>query len=294
MAFNTVAYNKYDYVTKLRARLNKPTAWRDVMEVIYTNNYSKIDGYVSTESTVVGGTRGTAYRYNAFAITAETLTISSTKMVASFIDEIDRAQQTYVNQMTMAEYHGKQMSEEVESLVLAQHTNWVDFGSGDLTDPTSDDTTQITVSASNIDDIIRAVKTKIYYNDGVDLAVERGIFIVLRAQDFQALEAFAQANGYNIADNALKNGIPVQKGFHYMGVDVYLSNSHTANHLFAGVKRCGQLGIAPATWGQAKFIDDPVIAAAGPASGIGIVSRIDYGFDWPAQWAEFSMDINVV
>jgi len=193
MAFNTVAYNKYDYVAKLRDRLNKPSTWRDVMEVIYTNNYSKIDGYISTESSVVAGTRGTAYRYNAFTITAETLTISSTKMVASFIDEIDRAQQTYVNQMTMAEYHGKQMSEEVETLVLAEHGSWVNFGIGDLTDPTADDDTQITVSASNIDDIIRAVKTKIYTNNGVDLSIERGVFLVLRPQDFQALEAFAQA-----------------------------------------------------------------------------------------------------
>ena len=39
-----------------------------------------------------------------------------------------------------------------------------------------DDTTQITVSAVNIDDIIRAIKRKLYANDGVDLAVEKGIF----------------------------------------------------------------------------------------------------------------------
>jgi len=291
---NTVVYNKYDYVAKLRDRLNKPSTWRDVMEVVYTNNYSKIDGYISSESSVVAGTRGTAYRYNDFTITAETLTIGSTKMVATFIDEIDLAQQSYVSQMTMADYHGKQLDEAVETLVLAQHASWVNFGTGDLTDPTADSDTAITVSSSNIDDILRAIKTKIYYNNGVDLAVERGIFAVLRAVDFQALEAFAQANGYNIADNALKNGIPVQKGFHYFGIDVYLSNSHASGgHIFAGIKRCGQLGIAPATWGQAKFIQDPVIAAAGPASGLGIVSRVDYGFDWPAQWAEFVMDVRV-
>ena len=98
-------------------------------------------------------------------------------------------------------------------------------------------------------------------------------------------------NGFDTADMALKNGIPPQKAFHYMGVDHYLSNSHTANHVFAGIKKIGILGILRGTFGKAKFIEDPA-----KVSGLGIVSRVDYGFDWTgttAYYKEFLIDLNV-
>jgi len=106
---------------------------------------------------------------------------------------------------------------------------------------------------------------------------------------------FVQANGFTEADIGLKNGIAVQKAFRYMGVDHYLSNSHTAGHVFAGIKRMGLIGILTGTYGKVKFVEDPPISVTtnAPASGLGIVSRVDYGFDWPAQRAEFFMDINV-
>lgn len=288
-------WSKYDYVQKMRARINAPTTWTDVMDVKYSDSYSIINAYMSTEPALAAGTRGTAYAYKDFALTAETLTISSIQQLAMFVDEADRYQQTYVNQMSLADYHGKKTVEKLESLVLAQHTNWKDFGATDLANTGDDDTTKITVSASNIDDIIRAIKRKLYANNGVDLAVENGIFIVWRAQDFELLEAFVQANGFTEADVALKNGIPVQKAFRYMGVDHYLSNSHTANHVFAGIKKMGEIGILRGTYGKCKFLEDPPISVTtnAPASGLGIVSRVDYGFDWPTQRAEFFIDVNV-
>jgi len=288
-------WNKYDYVKKMRERLATPTTWKDVMKVIYSNQRAIIGGYASTEPAYAGGTRGTAYAYSQFTLTAETLTISLIQQLAIFIDEADRYQQTYLNQMSIAEYHGDKAIEKMESLVLAQHTNWKDFGVTDLADTDDDDTSQITVSAANIDDIIRAIKRKLYENNGVDRAVKHGIFIVWRAPDFELLEAFVQANGFREADIALKSGIPVSKAFRYMGVDHYLSNSHTANHVFAGIKKQGELGILTGTWGKVKFIEDPPISVTtnAPASGLGIVSRIDYGFDWPAQLSEFFIDVNV-
>jgi hypothetical protein len=242
---------------------------------------------MTTEPSAVAGTRGTAYNYEDFTLTADTLTISGIKMIPMLIDEADRHQQTYVNQMSIAEFQGKKINEKLESLTLAEHASWTNFGVGDLTS-NADDTAQITVSATNIDDIIRAVKRKLYANNGVEFAVENGIFIVWRATDFELLEGFVQANGFTEADLALKNGIPVQKGFYYGGVTHYLSNSHTANHVFAGIKRQGKIGILSGTFGSVKFIEDP-----GKVSGLGIVSRVDYGFNWPSYLAEFSMDVNV-
>lgn len=272
----------------MRNRIATPTTWSDVLNVKYSDVRTVVNSYMSTEPAVVTGTRGTAYNYEDFVLTADTLTISSHKVIPMFIDEADRSQQSYVDQMKIADFQGKKISEKIESLFLASFASWTDFGAGDLANTSTDDTTQITVSASNIDDLIRAIKRKIWVNNGVDLAVENGICIVWRATDFELLEAFVQANGFQEADISLKNGIPVQKAFRYMGVDHYLSNSHTANHVFAGIKKQGELGILRGTFGKAKFIEDPA-----KTSGLGIVSRVDYGFNWPAQLAEFFIDVNV-
>lgn len=285
---NTVVWNKHDYVARMRSRVNRPQCWMDVLNVKYTNNRTVVNSYMSTEPTAVAGTRGTAYVYGDFTLTADTLTIDGIKMIPVFIDEADRHQQTYVNQMTIADFQGKKIGEKIESLMLAEHSSWNDFGVGDLANTSTDDTTKITVSATNIDDIIRAIKRKLYKNNGVDKAVENGIFIIWRPEDYELLEGFVQANGYTEADIALKNGIPVQKGFYYGGVTNYLSNDHTANHIFAGIKRQGELGILSGTFGQVKFIEDP-----GLKSGLGIVSRLDYGFNWPAQLDPFYLDVNV-
>lgn len=284
----TLTFNKLDYVAKLRERLATPTTWSDVMNVKYSNVRSIHNSYMSTESSPQSYTKYSQYTHQAYALTADTLTISTHRILPMLIDEAERYQQSYVDQMKLAAFQGDKINEYIESQTLAQHTNWKDFGATDLTNTGDDDTTKITVSAANVDDIIRAIKRKLYANDGVDKAVQNGIFIVWRAADFELLEAFVQANGFTEADISLKNGIPVQKAFRYMGVDHYLSNSHTANHVFAGIKRQGEIGILKGTWGQVKMIEDQ-----DKYSGVAVVSRADYGFNWPAQLAEFFIDVNV-
>jgi hypothetical protein len=284
---NTITWNKFDYVARMRNRINAPTAWKDVLNVKYSNNRAIINSSMTTEPSVVTGTRGTAYGYQDFTLSADTLTISNYRNIPILIDEADRFQQSYVDQMKIAEFQGKKINEYIEGQFLGQHASWTDFGVADLIS-NADDTTAITVSAGNVDDIMRAVKRKLYFNNGVDMAVENGVCIVWRATDFELLEGFVQANGFTEADIALKNGIPVQKGFYYGGITHYLSNSHTAGHVFAGIKKTGEVGILSGTYGQAKFIEDP-----GLVSGLGIVSRVDYGFNFPTYNAEFVMDVNV-
>jgi hypothetical protein len=105
-----------------------------------------------------------------------------------------------------------------------------------------------------------------------------------------------QANGFTEADIALKSGIPVQKAFRYMGVDNYLTTSSATGHLFAGIKGMMEIGILRSTFGKAKFIEDPAsgLSAYGPLSGLGITTRVDYGFDLSAYYIEFIIDVNVV
>jgi len=288
---STVIYNKNDYVAKMRERIAAPTTWSDVLDVQYNNNATIVRASMTTEPSVVAGTRGTAYAYGTFVLASDTQSINQYYNIPIFLDEADRAQQDYIGAMNLAAFQGDKISEKLESLMLASHGSWTDFGATDLAGTGDDDTTAITVSASNIDDIIRAIKRKIRANNGVDFAVKNGIFIVWRATDFEFLEAFCQANGFTEADIALKNGIPVQKAFRYMGVDHYMSNSHTSGHVFAGIKKIGILGILRATFGKVKLLEDP-----GQVSGLGIVSRVDYGFDWcgtTSYYKEFLIDVNV-
>lgn len=276
-------------VQRMRAKINKPTSWTDVLNVKYSDTRATVNGSITESTTaVVAGTRGTAYTYDDFTIAADTLTIDQVKMIPMLVDEADRYQQTYVNQMDIADYQGKKIVEKIEELMLAAAISGTNFGATDLANTGADDATVITVSASNIDDIIRAIKRKIYTNNGVDLAVEKGLFIVWRPADFELLEAYVQANGFTEADIALKNGIPVQKAFRYMGVDHYLSTQHTTGHVFAGIKGMMELGILRGTYGKAKFIEDP-----GQVSGLGIVSRVDYGFNLPAYNIQYIVDVNV-
>lgn len=287
---NTVVWNKHDYVANLRARINRPTSWQEIMNVKHSPVRTIVNGAITTESSTQTGTRGTAYGFSDFTITADTNTISGTDIIPMFIDQADLGQQSYLDQMKTAEFQGKKISEKLESLTLAEHASWTDFGASDLTNTGDDDTTTITPSASNIDDIIRAVRRKLWANNGVEFSVEKGIFFVWRPQDFELLEGFVQANGFSTADVALKNGIPV--GLEYMGVEHYLSNDHTANHVFAGIKKMGDLGILSTTFGQVKFLEDPS-DGNGNRSGLGIVSRVDSGFNWSTYYNEFYIDLNV-
>lgn len=160
---------------------------------MYSDVRTIVNSVLSTEPGTTTGTAGTAYAYQNWELTADTLTISTSRVLPVFIDEADRYQQSYFRQMEIADYQGKKINEFLESQVLAQHASWVDFGVGDLNNTATDDTALITVSASNIDNLIRAIKRKINLNNGLDLAAENGIFVVWRAQDYEVLEEFMQA-----------------------------------------------------------------------------------------------------
>ena len=278
--------HKEDYAVKLQERLNKPANWKEVADVIFSDTYIFNLPYMSTEFSAQTGTRGTAYSFSDFALTNDTLTVSSKKVVPVFVDRADMAQISYVSQMETAERQGALLSDVIETAMLADHANWTDVGdvAGVVT---SGNTTQFTVSATNIDDIVRGIRRIITVANGEEQANRNGIFFVWRPADFEALEQFAQANGFNLADSALKSGI--DKGYHLLGADHYVSNSHTANHVFAGVKKIFKIGILRTTWGQIVVTQDPSLQ-----SGTGIIARADYGVLTPAGLSSILYDVNVV
>lgn len=241
---------------------------------------------MATDASETSGTRGTAYTFADVASTDSALAISTYRISAHFIDRADLPQLSFNAQMELSERQATVLSERVETAWLADHASWTDVGDPG-TGIVSGNATQITVSASNIDDIVRAVRRIAIAANGQDLMERNGLSFVWRAADFEYLEQFAQANGFNLADTALKNGIP--NAYFFLGAYHYVSNSHTANHVFAGVRKICKIGILRTTWGQLVITQDP-----GLISGIGLISRADYGLLVPAGLSTLVYDVNVV
>ena len=192
--------------------------------------------------------------------------------------------------MGMADLQGTLINERLEAAMLGQHAQWTnigDDGSGNVVLGS----TPLTVSGTNVDDITRAVIREVQKANGFTLGQRNGIFIVWRPADWELLTQFMQANGFSTADAALRDGaVP---SLSYMGVTHYVSNSHTAGHVFGGVRNVFTLGIVRSTYGKVTVIDDPAGTSGGNISGIGIVSRVDYKFKAWTKTVTVLFDINV-
>lgn len=281
---NTIVYAE-DWAIKAQEELDEKSKWMEVCNVEYTDTKVLHNPY-STDATVQTGTRGSAYTHQDITLTDESVDITTFKILPQFIDRADLAQQTYVKQMELASRQGVLLSEAIETGMLAEHAQWTNFDNASIGGAAGN----ITVTEANVDDIIRGIKREIREADGETLMDRNGVFIIWRAADFEKLEAYAQAQGYNTADGALKNG--TSQGFMYMGVEHYSSNKHTAGHLFAGVKKAFHLGICRSTWGQVVVDQEPA-TSGGAISAIAVIMRADYKFKAWAKTTPVLFDVLV-
>jgi len=100
-----------------------------------------------------------------------------------------------------------------------------------------------------------------------------------------------QANGFNSADQALRNGGEI--GIPFMGLYHYVSTSHTANHLAAGVRKLFKLGLLKSTFGRIYTAEMPASTTAGTLSGTLVHARLDYGYKVQTNVAGLVFDVNV-
>lgn len=263
---NSLVYAE-DWAVKLQERLIEPVKWKQVCNVEYTNSKVLHNPYL-TEATVQSGTRGSAYAMQAVTETDENISIDTFKILPQFIDRADLAQSYYANQMVLADKQGILLNEAVESGFLADYGSLTTYDNSQFGGSGS-----ITVSAVNIDDIIRHMKTLIREAGGESKLEQNGAFIIWRPQDLELLEAFMQANGFRMADEALgTNPVGNNKGIEYMGVTHYSSNLLTAGHVVGGVKQQYHIGILKDTYGQIMVNEkDPL-----NTSGVSVVSRVDF------------------
>lgn len=266
---NVIIYQE-EWETKAQERLSEMNKWKEICKVDYTDTKVLHNPY-ATDPTVQNGTRGSAYTHQDVVLTDETVDITGFKILPQLIDRADLAQSTFVSQMEMADRQAVLLNEAIETGMLAEHAQWTNFDNASIGGSAGN----ITVSETNIDDIIRGMKREIREANGEDLMNRNGAFIVWRAADFEKLEAYVQAQGFSTADGALKDG--TSQGFRYMGVEHYSSNKHASGHLFGGVKKAFHLGICRSTYGQV-IVDNEPATAAGAVSGIAVVMRVDFKF----------------
>ena len=291
--FNSGTYPTV-WATGLQERLTGPTNWKEICEVHMMDDYTKNIPYMSTEFSLQSGTRGTAYTHSDFALTNDTLTVNAQDIVSVFLDRADAAQQKFVGALEAGQRQGDLINERVEDLFLAQHAGWTNFGTADAGATFTLTATAITVTVANIDNITRAVKREIIKAKGSKLARRNGIAIVWRPEDFEKLEESMASQGYTFADMALKDGIMDAdgQGKYAFGVYHYVSESHDAGHVFAGVRKIQQIGLLKSTYGRI-FFNPNAMNADGPLSGQSYEARLDYGFNPKAGLTALLFDINV-
>lgn len=277
----------------MQERLTGPANWKEICEVIYSDTQILNLPYMTIEYSLQSGTRGSAYSHSDFALTNDTLTISSQDIVSVFQDRADLAQ----SKLATAAEHGARMgdlvSERVEDLFLAQHGSWTDMGS-DGSGGFTTGTTQISVSVSNIDNLVRHVKQTIIEAKGTKMMNRYGLAFVWRPADFNKLEESMASQGFTFADMALKDGIMDADGVgkYAFGAYHYVSESHTANHVFAGVRKIQQIGLLKTTYGRIYF-NPNAVNGDGPLSGVSWETRLDYGFNAKAGLTSILFDVNV-
>src|SRR3990167_3557810 len=301
MANSTYLYQEF-WENRIAQRLDKPQTWKEVCDVTYSDtqilNFPLIatsgEPAVSTGKFASAAERTDLTKVITFipvTQTNQTLGMITTDVDAVYLDYADQAQSNYASYAQMGDLLGKKIGERVETVLLANHANWTNFGDtgGGVLGLAS---TTITVSANNVDDIIRGVIEEIYTANGFDLYKQNGGFIVWRPEDWTFLVQFMQSNGFNLADANQKNGGKI--GVEYLGLKHYVSTSHAANHLFSGVSAVQKLGLLKSTFGKTYVTETPPSSTAGMLSGTGIHTRLDYGLLVPTNLLPIVFDVNVV
>ena len=299
---NTIIYQAV-WENRLAKRLDKPQNWKDVCDVVYTDTQTYNFPLVSTSNepavaTLTNTAAGRSTLSNVIPFidvteTNQTLSIVTAEIDSVYLDYADQAQSNYAKMADMGELLGKKINERAEAVVLANHANWTDFGDtgGGVLGLAS---TDITPSATNIDDIIRGIIEQIQTANGWDLYMQNGGFAVWRPADWTFLVQYMQANGFTFADEALRDGGKGRMGKESLGLFHYVSTSHASGgHIMAGVRGVQKLGILKSTYGRTYVNEMPASSTAGSLSGTQIHTRLDYGLLVPTNLLPVLFDVNV-
>lgn len=288
---NTITYESL-FESRMQERLAAPQNWREMCKVDFTNTRTINSQSISTTGDWAASavlTRGTAFDPTDVAEAADALTISTGRHVTTYFDFADLAQSPWTTEAEIFGRAGERLGEFIETDVLAQHASWRNLGGsgGVWADNVA---TTLAADASNIDDLARLIRRVIRDQSGQNLMARNGIGVVLSPTSFDFVEAFAQANGFASADEALKNGLAPQ--VKYLGVTWYVSTLNAADHVFAGVRKIQRLGVLTGTFGRMHKFPGNAGTSGGIQSGIAFHSRVDIGHLTPTDHSLLVYDVN--
>jgi hypothetical protein len=290
---NTIVFQQ-DWAAVVQERLSDAALW-NIINVVDIREAQVFNNPYETHAAFQTHTRGNAYTHQDVTFTNESVTINTSRILPQFIDRASLAQSRYSNLMKLAEQQGVSAGEVLDNLMLAEHGSWTNFGTDDIGGGGSS-TTPITVTNTNIDDILLGIKREIREAKGDGIANRNGIFVIWRPADFEKLENFAMNQGFMTADRIIQNGGVY--GMRYLGVENYVSNQHSANHLFAGVKKTHFLGAAPSMFPFTYTVEEPTAREAGSneagnLSALAVVTRLDFAYKTWTNLKPVLFDINV-
>ena len=198
---NTLVYEE-DWATTLQDRLSELTRWKDICRVEYTDIKVLHNPYM-TDASVQTYHRGSSYTMQPIVETDDNVTIDQSGIIPQYIDEADLAQSGYAKQMDLAESQGVLIDEYIESAVFADYANLTTFDASEIGGGVG---SLITVSVTNIDDIIRAVKLKIRKAKGQSLAARLDRFdeAFIAVVVAQVAQRVAVARPESLQDHAIR------------------------------------------------------------------------------------------
>lgn len=154
-------------------------------KVDMTNTYTISSSYLTAPTGATTVTRSTGLIGSSLTEVQESFNVSNGRDVGLFVDLGNLAQSPWTKPAELFDRIGALLNEAIEAAVLARHGSWTDFDNASIGGSAGN----ITVSANNIDDIIRGVKREIREANGQAMMNRHGVGFVWRAADFEYLEA---------------------------------------------------------------------------------------------------------
>ena len=262
----------------LQEQLDEPSKWKAFCNVIFTDKDTVNNPYhVDPSSSVYN--RGTPYSYATMTQTNESITLAQDHIVALPIDEMTLAQSNYAEAMDWAKRIGVVLDERIETSIYEDHAEWTDFTNVGMGGAAG----SITFSAVNVDEFLRFIRREIVQANGGGLLARNKGFVVWQPADFVFLEAFMQANGFNLADkHLLEGGLEADVGgIYYGGFWHYESNLLVSGRCVAGVQKAISVYISRTGYGKIKVLTED------PNQQAGIVIRGRVLFE-PTVWNNFA------
>jgi len=212
------------WMPNFQRELRKRLVLKSIAE-FYSGPDRVIHNPYGVDPTGYDGASQTSYSVTDFTLGEDTLTVNRRAGAAEHIDNIEQLQVRYDLAMDRSTRHSYVVKDKIDqyglALPVAAGASVQDIDAGYMSSGVSNGT-PISSSSSNIDDTANAIIERLGVVNG---AMDRGVFWAISPFELTDISGFAQNNGYNVADAAIKNGFVT--GTPFAGLDIIVTNNLT-------------------------------------------------------------------